>query len=108
MVMKEINIITDVRAVTAAGTPERINEETNKYRAKVIYITIRAHGTNAGLLYFAESYARASSTEGRYLGPGETWTLSVAEVCGVIDLQNIWVDAANSGDGFSYDAIEVF
>lgn len=105
----ELKIITDQRAVTAAGTPERLNEETSQYRAKVISVTIRALTGNAGNIYVAGPAERTTTTtDGYILAPGETLTLDVSKYLDAyIDLQNIWIDAATSGDGVCYVAFEV-
>lgn len=107
--MKELKLVTDQRAVTAAGTPERLNEETNKYKALIISITIRANVGNAGDVYVTPLDLKATaSTDGYILAPGETLTLDVSQFLDAyLDLQNIWIDAANNGDAVSYVAFEV-
>lgn len=107
--MPELNIITDQRAVTAAATPERINEETNENAAKVISIIIRANTGNAGVIYVAGPQQKATiTTDGYILSPGETLTLDVSQIYDAyLNLQKIWIDAANNGDGITYTAFEV-
>ena len=42
------------------------------------------------------------------MSPGETLTLDVHDYFDAyIDLQNIWIDAANAADGITYVAFEV-
>ena len=108
--MKEIRILTGVRAVTAAGTPERINEEANKLRSQVISIVIRANTGNAGLIYVGFDPASATAGAAAYaLSPGETSPpIDVSQFADAyVDLQNVWLDAETSGDGVSFIAIEV-
>jgi len=107
--MPEIRILTAQRAVTAAGTPEKIKEASEFHKNKVIAIRIRAKVSNAGDIYITSTDQRASaSSAGDILAPGEVHPIDVHDfVDGYLDLAEIWIDAANSGDGISYMAIEV-
>lgn len=105
--MPLIKIVTDQRAVTAAGTPEQIYEGAP---LEVVIINIRAKKGNAGDIYIAMEKDRANaSTEGDILAPGESIEYNVREL-GIdcfLDLAEIWIDAANSGDAISFSAFKV-
>lgn len=106
--MREIGLITAQRAVTAAGTPEKIKEAPEEFQSKVISVTLRAHTGNAGFIYVAYNKIAASAAFGYVLAAGETLTLDVHDIIdGFLDLSKIWIDAATSGDGISYIAVEV-
>ena len=107
--MHEIRLITAQRAVTAAGTPEKLKEAPEFQQAQVISIKIRAKTGNAGDVYIGAWTERATlSTAGDILAPGEVSILDVHDIYdGYIDLSQIGIDAANSGDGISYVAFEV-
>lgn len=105
--MSDLPILTDQRAVTASGTPEKL-QETAKTENKVIAVRIRAKTGNAGDVYITNERNRDSaSTEGDIIAPGELYIIDVSTILGAyIDLNKLWIDAANSGDGVSYTAIE--
>lgn len=106
--MNEIKFITAQRAVTAAGTPEKVKETPESHQHKVISLTIRAHTGNAGEIYVAYERAAASAAFGYILSAGEVLTLDVHDIYdGYLDLAKIWIDASVSGDGISYIAFEV-
>jgi len=107
--MHEIKIITNQRAVTAAGTPEKIKEAPEYHKAWVISITIRAKTGNAGVIYVCHWDDRATiTTEGHILSAGEIMILDVHDIYdGYIDLSKIAIDAGTSGDGISYYGFEV-
>lgn len=108
--MYEIKILTDQRAVTAAGTPEQIQETGGGVDTKVIAIRVRAKTGNAGDVYVTYEDLRASaSTDGDILAPGEVWTLDVSQLGfdAYVDLSRVWIDAANNGDAVSYTAVRV-
>lgn len=104
--MPLVQLITDQRAVTAAGTPEQIYEGPP---LEVVVVNIRAKQGNAGDIYITNNTLRASaSTEGDILAPGESIQYKVKEL-GIdcfLDLSDIWIDAANSGDAISYSAFK--
>lgn len=105
--MPLIEIVTDQRAVTAAGTPEQIYEGPP---LEVVVINIYAKETNAGLIYMGTNTNRASlSTEGDQLPPGKSIKYDVRElgIDAFLDLSQIWIDAANSGDAITYSAFKV-
>lgn len=104
-----MRLYVDNRAVTAAGTPERLNEEANAYRRYVLSVTIRALTTNAGNIYVAGRQDRATiTTDGFILSAGETLTLDVSQFFDEqIDLQDIWIDADVNGDAVCFVAFEV-
>ncbi len=106
---KDIIILTAVRAVTAAGTPEKVKEAPEQEFNKVLSVTIRSTGGNAGDVYVTNEEQRgAAATQDYILAPGETITLDVHDILGsFIDLSKLWIDAANSGDSISYIAFEV-
>lgn len=107
--MFEVGIITGQRAVTAAGTPEKIKEAFEQERNKVIAIRIRAKTGNAGDVYITNGNQRAAaSTAGEILAPGELWTFDIHDFLDAyLDLSRVWIDAANNGDAVSYTAVEV-
>ena len=107
--MPELKILTAQRAVTAAGTAERLKETPEFHKNLVIAIRIRAKTGNAGDIYITSTDQRASaSTVGDILAPGEVYVLDVHDFYdGYLDLAEIWIDAATSGDGISYTAFEV-
>lgn len=109
--MPEIKILTDQRVVTAAGTAEKIKEAPEYVDAKVIAIHLTAHLTNTGNLYIANEDNRAAAAilaNGHILAPGDVWDIDVSQFAdGWIDLSKIYVDAAVSGEGFSYTAFKV-
>lgn len=107
--MPEIEILTAQRAVTAAGTPEKIKEAPETVDSHVIAILITANHDNAGLVYVVNEGERASaSTVGRKLTPDKDVLLDVSQFADAwLDLSKIWIDAANSGDGISYIAFKV-
>lgn len=105
--MPLIKIVTDQRAVTAAGTPEQIYEGPP---LEVVVISIRAKEDNTGNIYVTTNTNRASaSTEGDILGAGESVEYDVRELGldAFLDLSEIWIDADDSGDGVSYSAFKV-
>lgn len=106
--MQEIGFITSQRAVTSAGTPEKVKEAPEQQKNKVIALTVRAHTGNAGFIYVAYDQNAASAGFGYVLAAGETLTIDIHDVIdGFLDLSKIWVDASVNGDGISYIAIEV-
>jgi len=107
--MHEIRLITAQRAVTAAGTPEKLKEAPEFQQERFISITIRAKTGNAGFIYVCHWDDRATiTTEGHVLSPGETMPLDVHDIYdGYIDLSKIAIDAGTSGDGISYYGFEV-
>ena len=108
IIMHEIRLITAQRAVTAAGTPEKIKEALESLQNKVISITIRAHTGNAGFIYVAYEQSAASAAFGYVLSAGEVLPLDVHDIYdGYLDLSKIWIDASVNGDGISYIAFEV-
>lgn len=102
-------MFTGQRAVTAAGTPEKIKETPEFHKYKVISILIRANTGNAGNIFIVNTEDRASaSTVGYILAAGETFILDVHDFLdGYLSLAEIWIDAGTSGDGISYAAFEV-
>jgi len=103
----EIKLLTAQRAVTAAGTPERIKEAPEWQESKVIAVTIRANTGNAGFIYVSSSIL-ASAAFGYVLTAGETLTLDVSKFFDAyLDLSKILIDASVNGDGISYVAFEV-
>lgn len=104
--MPLVKVLTDQRAVTAAGTPEQVYEGPP---LEVPVVNIRAKTGNAGDIYITNNTLRASaSTEGDILAPGESIKYSAKEL-GIdcfLDLSEFWIDAANSGDGISYSAFK--
>jgi len=107
--MHEIRLITAQRAVTAAGTPEKIKEAVESVQNQVISIKIRAKTGNAGDIYLTYGDQRAAaSTTGDILAPGEVSILDVHNIYdGYLDLSKIWIDSSVNGDGISYTAFEV-
>lgn len=107
--MPEMEILTAQRAVTAAGTPEKIKEAPEFHKNKVICISIRAKTGNAGDIYVTNAVERANaSTVGHILAPGEVHVIDVSVILDAyIDLSKIWIDASDSGNGISYIAFEV-
>ena len=97
------------RAVTTAGTPEKVKESPEYVKNKVIAVMFRANRDNAGNIYVTDNENRASaSTVSLILAAGETMVLDVSKFFdGYINLAELWIDAANSGDGLSYIAFEV-
>jgi len=107
--MIEIRIITAQRAVSAAGTPEKIKEAPEWQKAKVISVRIRAKTGNAGAIYITNETDKAlASTVGDILAPGEVYLLDVHDILDAyLNLSKIYIDAATTGDGISLTAIEV-
>ena len=105
----EIGIITAQRAVTAAGTPEKLKEAPEWEHSKMISVKIRAKTGNAGDIYITNETDRASaSTVGEVLAAGEFIVLDVHDFPDAyLNLSKIWIDAATSGDGISLTAFEV-
>ncbi len=107
--MKEIIILTAQRAVSTAGTPEKVKEAPEANKNKVVAIRIRALAGNTGNIYITSTDQRATAaTTGDILAPGEVYVLDVHDIPGAyINLAELWLDAGTSGDGVSYTAIEV-
>lgn len=107
--MPELKILTAQRAVTAAGSPEKLKEAPEYTQNRVIAIRIRALAGNAGDIYITNEDQRATAaTTGDILAPGEVYVLDVSQFADAwLDLAKIWIDAANNGDGVSYTAFEV-
>ena len=106
--MPEIKILTAQRVVTTATTPEKIKEDPEFQKSKVISILIRAHTGNAGVIYVSYEQSAASAAFGGILAAGETLTLDVHDFYdGYIDLSKVWIDSSIDGDGISYVAFEV-
>lgn len=113
----EIQIASQQRAVTAAGTPKKIREATEYLHNKVVSISIRAGAGNTGNIYIANeeiTAAGAITTSGDILAPGERLTLDVSHLGPAPDgsvlcfnLNKIWIDADTSGNTISYTCIEV-
>ena len=106
----EIRLLTGQRAVTAAGTPEKIKEAPEFVENKVITIIITAKYGNAGDIYITNTKDRANaSTVGEILPPGASIEYNVRKIGldAYLNLAEIWIDAATSGDGISYSAFEV-
>lgn len=101
----KLTIETNRRAVSAAGTPERIIEQAHSVPAMVI--SIRANTDNAGNIYIGNNSVNALDATGvsGILSPGETLYLDVSHFADAhIDLNEIWIDADNNGEGISYVA----
>ena len=97
----EIKITTAQRAVTAAGTPEKIKEAPEQTDNKAVSVAIRALETNVGNVYLAFDENRASaSTVGYILAPGEVINLNVIDLGfdAFIDLSHVWIDADTSAN----------
>lgn len=107
--MPPIDPIFAQRAVTAAGTPERIKEGPEQSDSKVIAIHITTNLGNAGAVYVTDNTNRASaSTVSKVLNPGDVLDIDVSSILDAwIDLSELWIDAANSGDGINYIAVRV-
>ena len=107
--MPEIKILTAQRAVTAAGTAEKIKETPEPFQSKVISVTVRANTGNAGNIYVRNGDDVSScSTTSYILSAGEVLTLDVHDIYDAyLNLSKIWIDADTSGDGISYVAFEV-
>lgn len=107
--MPELKILTAQRAVTAAGTPEKIKEAPETFQAKVISITIRANTTNAGNIYLRNGDdLSAVATTCYILTAGEVITIDLNQIYDAwLDLSHIYIDASVNGDGISYIAFEV-
>lgn len=107
--MPVIEPIFAQRAVTAAGTPERIKEGPEQSDSKVIAIHITANLDNAGAVYLTDNTNRGSaSTVSKILNPGDNVDIDVSSIFDAwIDLSELWIDAANSGDAINYIAIRV-
>lgn len=88
------NIEHGQETVGTAGTSVQLNSGNTITTASGGELTIRANTGNAGDVFVGDS--DVSSTNGFELGAGETVTLSVA------DVSDIYVDAANNGDGISW------
>jgi len=103
----EIGIITAQRAVTAAGTPEKLKEAPEWQDNLVIAVLIRANEDNTGLIYITDAYRVADiTTQGYALSPGETLELDASQFQEyTIDLAHYYIDAAVSGDGIRYVAV---
>jgi hypothetical protein len=104
--MPLIEVVTDQRAVTLAGTPEQIYEGIP---LEVVVINIRAEADNTGNIYITTNTNRDSaSSEGDILQPGENIEYDVRELGfdAFLDLSQIWIDADTSGDGVSYSAFK--
>lgn len=105
--MPLVEVVTDQRVVTAAGTPEQIYEGIP---LEVVEINIYAKSTNAGNIYITTNTNRASaSTEGDVLPPGKSIQYNVRElgIDAFLDLAQIWIDADTSGDAVTYSAFKV-
>ena len=107
--MHEVKIVTGQRAVTAAGTAEKIKEAPEWQQAHVIAIRIRAATGNAGNIFIRNGEdVSACSTTGDIIAPGEVYVLDVSKwFDAYLDLSKIWIDAAVNGDSISYTAFEV-
>ena len=104
--MAKLRLTTGQRAVTAAGTPERIVEGQSKNR--VMSVTITALNGNAGNIYVTgPSQVTAITTQGVVLAAGVPLVLDVHDFLdGYIDLNEIWIDADNNGEGVEFVGFE--
>lgn len=107
--MYEVEPFTDQRAVTAAGTPERLVESPDIHN-EVIAVRIRANADNTGNIYVAKTALSGSiTTDGYILKAGESQPIDVHDFRDAyLDLYNIWIDADVNGEGVSFIGIEVF
>ena len=106
--MMKIKFRTAQRAVTTATTPEKLKETPEHQENKFIALTIRANTGNAGNVTVTMENQNASATFGYILAPGETMPIDVSTILDAyIDISEIWIDAANNGDGVSYYGFEV-
>jgi len=90
------------RTVTTAGTAVRLATST----FKVQKVAIKALASNSGVVYVGKTHNAddVSSADGFELSAKESVSLDPFDVNGqdtVIDLYDIWVDAATSGEGVS-------
>lgn len=88
-------------------------EATKTQEARVKSVSIRAKTGNAGDIYITNSEDKGSaSTVGDILAPGESidYEVTIEEwIAGkAINLTQIWIDAANSGDEISFSAEREF
>jgi hypothetical protein len=90
------------KAVTAAGTPERLIGSTTKVESVEIFAR-KAPGTaNTGAIYIGISASGGANY--RVLAPDESFSIS-APAGKKIDLNTIYIDAANSADAVAYTAV---
>lgn len=97
-----VTLIQGRKAVTAAGTPEKI-VATNTYVESVEFFARKANGTaNTGNIYIGTSSSAASNM--RVLTAGESWSI-VATKEKKINLFDFYVDSATNDDAVVYTAI---
>lgn len=95
-----MNITSYKRTVTTAGTAVRLATSS----LKVQKAAIKALSTNSGLIYIGKTHNAddVSSSDGFELSAKEALSLDPYDVRGqdtVIDLYDIWIDAATNGEG---------
>lgn len=88
------NISYGQQSVASSGTAEAINGGTTITLGPGGKLAIRADSGNAGSIYVGDS--GVSSSNGFVLDPGESVSISVA------DVSTIYIDADNNGDGVSW------
>jgi hypothetical protein len=92
-------ITTGSKTVTAAGTRERLTALASNVAVRSVAIT--AKPANAGKVYVGDSAVSSSNTPG--LDPGDT--ISIADPA-PFNLSDVYVDAALSGEGVDYVALD--
>lgn len=95
--------VSGSKTVTAAGTQERLVAASTKASVLILQAKL-VDAANSGSAYWGDSTCQYSVKEANELSPGESCEIR-AQPGECFDLYNIYVDAANNGDGFVYNYI---
>lgn len=94
-----MSVYDQAQIVTTAGSPEALNADAGGGREMARTVLITALQTNAGAIHVGGSTIAAG--RGTPLFAGDTMTFPPHEM-NIYDLQTIFLDADNNGEGVSY------
>lgn len=95
-VSTDLYLDSEEKTVTAAGTREPL-KTGQRSEVAVLSVTIKALSTNTGKIYIGGD--AVASTNGFDLDPRDSLDLSTDRLDKAINLADIWIDAAVSGEG---------
>jgi len=97
------NLSQGTKAVAAAGTAVQLTATTTLVRSVEIHARKNKTTANTGDVYVG--FAGGSGNQNRVLAPGDPFTITAIDE-EMIDLSQIWIDAANNGDAVTWSAVK--
>jgi len=95
-------MVSGSKTVAAAGTAERLVSTTTVVRW-VAFTAKKVAGANTGTVYLGDSTVDSTSPQYQPLPAGYYWEPNWHGLC--VDLYDIWIDAATTGDGVVFNYI---